>query len=232
MAAADAPAAAEPKHTIYVQNINEKVKKEQLKRALHGVFSQFGKIVDIVACRGKKLRGQAWVCFDQVSSATTALRQMQGFPFYDKPMRISFAKVESDVIAKRNGTFVPREKRPREEEKMEEAPAEEAAAAAPEPKKQATEAPKAAPMAPPPSAAPALPSNCLFAEGLPEDCTEMMLSMLFRQFNGFQEVRMVPGKTGIAFIDFENEVQAGIALQGLNGFKLTPTESLRLSYRR
>eukprot|EP00968_Pinguiococcus_pyrenoidosus_P021888 scaffold2952_cov312-Pinguiococcus_pyrenoidosus.AAC.3 len=49
--------------------------------------------------------------------------------------------------------------------------------------------------------------------GLPEDCNEMILGMLFQQYNGYQEVRMVPGKTGIAFVDFETEVQAGIALQ-------------------
>jgi RNA recognition motif-containing protein len=50
------------------------------------VFSQFGKILDIVACKTLKLRGQAWVVFDDVTAATNALRQMQGFPFYDKPM--------------------------------------------------------------------------------------------------------------------------------------------------
>lgn len=32
------------------------------------------------------MRGQAFVIFEEVSSATTALRSMQGFPFYDKPM--------------------------------------------------------------------------------------------------------------------------------------------------
>ena len=32
------------------------------------------------------MRGQAFVIFKEVSSATNALRGMQGFPFYDKPM--------------------------------------------------------------------------------------------------------------------------------------------------
>ena len=30
---------------------------------------------------------------------------MQGFPFYDKPMRIAFAKTDSDAIAKMKGTY-------------------------------------------------------------------------------------------------------------------------------
>ncbi|CAG7725272.1 unnamed protein product, partial [Allacma fusca] len=34
------------------------------------------------------------------NSASNALRSMQGFPFYDKPMRINYAKSDSDVIAK------------------------------------------------------------------------------------------------------------------------------------
>lgn len=32
------------------------------------------------------MRGQAFVIFKEMSSATNALRSMQGFPFYDKPM--------------------------------------------------------------------------------------------------------------------------------------------------
>ena len=30
---------------------------------------------------------------------------IQGFPFYDKPMRIAFAKTDSDAIAKMKGTY-------------------------------------------------------------------------------------------------------------------------------
>lgn len=33
-----------------------------------------------------KMRGQAFVIFKEVNSASNALRSMQGFPFYDKPM--------------------------------------------------------------------------------------------------------------------------------------------------
>lgn len=33
-----------------------------------------------------KMRGQAFVVFEDISSATNALRAMQGFPFYEKPM--------------------------------------------------------------------------------------------------------------------------------------------------
>ena len=76
------------------------------------------------------------------------------------------------------------------------------------------------------------PSNILFAQNLPEDCNDMALSMLFKTFTGFNEVRMAPGKKGIAFIEFADEITAGTALQGLHGFKLTPTQTLALSFAR
>ena len=53
---------------------------------MYAIFSQFGQILDIVALKTLKMRGQAFVIFKEVTSATNALRGMQGFPFYDKPM--------------------------------------------------------------------------------------------------------------------------------------------------
>lgn len=82
-----------------------------LKKSLYAIFSQFGQILDIVALKTLKMRGQAFVVFKEISSATNALRAMQGFPFYDKPMRIAYAKTDSDVIAKIKGTFTERPKK-------------------------------------------------------------------------------------------------------------------------
>lgn len=58
----------------------------ELKKSLHAVFSQFGKILEVLAFKTLKHKGQAWVVFEDVSSASEALKRMQGFPFYDKPM--------------------------------------------------------------------------------------------------------------------------------------------------
>ena len=58
----------------------------ELKKSLYAIFSQFGAILDIVAMKTLRMRGQAFVVFKDICSATTALRSMQGFPFYDKPM--------------------------------------------------------------------------------------------------------------------------------------------------
>ena len=98
-------------HTIYINNLNEKIKKDELKKSLYAIFSQFGQILDILVSRIMKMRGQAFVIFKEVTSATNALRSMLGFPFYDKPMRIQYAKTDSDIIAKMTGTFVERDRK-------------------------------------------------------------------------------------------------------------------------
>ena len=59
---------------------------QELKKSLNAVFSQFGKILDVLAFKTFKHKGQAWVIFEDVSSASEALKRMQGFPFYEKPM--------------------------------------------------------------------------------------------------------------------------------------------------
>ena len=61
-------------------------KLSELKKSLYAIFSQFGQILDIVALKTLKMRGQAFVIFKEINSATKALQSMQGFPFYDKPM--------------------------------------------------------------------------------------------------------------------------------------------------
>jgi len=60
----------------------------------------------------------------------------------------------------------------------------------------------------------------------------MMLSMLFQQFPNYKEVRLVPGKKGIAFVEFEDEVQAGVAMEGLQRFKITPENHMVISFAK
>jgi U2 small nuclear ribonucleoprotein B'' len=95
-------------HTLYINNLNEKLPIKELLTALHAVFSSFGKILEIVAAKTYKLRGQAWVIFDMASDAQRALSSLQSFPFYDKPLNLRFSRTASDVIRKRTGNFTER----------------------------------------------------------------------------------------------------------------------------
>ncbi|KAK4282514.1 hypothetical protein QN277_013879 [Acacia crassicarpa] len=229
-----------PNVTIYINNLNEKIKLDELKKSLHAVFSQFGKILEVLAFKTLKHKGQAWVVFEDVSSASNALRQMQGFPFYDKPMRIQYAKTKSDVIAKADGTFVPREKRKRHDEKGKKRkdqhdanqvgmginPAYGGAYGATPPISYPGGAKSMAPEAPAP------PNNILFVQNLPTETTPMMLQMLFLQYPGFKEVRMVETKPGIAFVEYGDEMQSTVAMQALQGFKITPQNPMLITYAK
>jgi len=76
------------------------------------------------------------------------------------------------------------------------------------------------------------PSNRLFVQNLPEECPELALSVLFQRFPGYKEVRMVPGKKGIAFVEFSTDVEAGVAMTGLQLFKITPEHMMQISYAK
>jgi len=100
-----------PNQTIYINNLNERIKKEELRKSLYAMFSQFGTVLDVVALKTLRMRGQAFVVFKDIPSATRAMRSMQNFPFYDKPMRIQFARGKSDIIAKMDGSYVEKIKK-------------------------------------------------------------------------------------------------------------------------
>ncbi|KAL9430699.1 hypothetical protein AB3S75_025988 [Citrus x aurantiifolia] len=220
-----------PNNTIYINSLNEKVKIDQLKQSLHAVFKQFGTILEILAFKTLKHKGQAWLVFKDVASATAAVEKMQGFPFYDKPMRIQYAKTKSDIIAKADGTFVPRERRKRHEEKGKKRkdqhdanqagmglnPAYAGAYGATPPLSQIPYPGGAKSVIP---EAPAPPNNILFVQNVPHDTTPMALQMFFSQFPGFKEVRMVEAKPGIAFVEYGDEMQATVAMQSLQSLKI------------
>ncbi|XP_073829614.1 U1 small nuclear ribonucleoprotein A snf [Musca autumnalis] len=211
-----------PNQTIYINNLNEKIKKEELKKSLYAIFSQFGQILDIVALKTLKMRGQAFVIFKEIASASNALRTMQGFPFYDKPMRIAYAKTDSDVVAKMKGTYKERPKKVKPPKPA--APAEDKK----DKKKKTTNAENSNPNAQ--SEQP--PNQILFLTNLPEETNEMMLSMLFNQFPGFKEVRLVPNRHDIAFVEFATELQSNAAKEALQGFKITPSHAMKITFAK
>jgi U2 small nuclear ribonucleoprotein B'' len=107
---------------LYVRNLNDKLPKEDLKRNLYMLFATYGVILDIVALKTMKMRGQAHVVFRDVDSSTQAMRALQGFTFFGKDMvrqdssnaspavtnevqQIAYAKSKSDTVAKLDGTY-------------------------------------------------------------------------------------------------------------------------------
>ncbi|KAL5266872.1 hypothetical protein ACHWQZ_G004048 [Mnemiopsis leidyi] len=238
-----------PQPTIYVNNLNDKVKKEELKKSLYAIFSQFGEILEIVAAKNLRARGQAFVVFKDINSASNALRSMQGFPFYEKPMRINYAKKKSDAVAKLDGSYVAKDKKSTKEKRK--APDQGGDAKRvmekampmmgmmqgmmqgmipPGMQPPVNNVPPMPPRPTPPQTGSEIPHKILFLQNLPPETTEMMLTMLFEQFPGFKETRLVPGRHDIAFVEFEVDQQASQAKQALNQFKITPKNAMSISF--
>lgn len=79
-------ALSQPNTTLYINNLNDKVNKEELRSQLYAIFTTYGKVIDVVATKSLKMRGQAFLVFTDLAAATTAMRACEGMMFYDKPM--------------------------------------------------------------------------------------------------------------------------------------------------
>ncbi|KAJ5142049.1 uncharacterized protein N7443_006765 [Penicillium atrosanguineum] len=102
----DAKATVPPNQTLYCTNLPDKLRKHDLRSSLYTLFSTYGTVLDVVAMKTNKMRGQAHVVFKDVQASTQAMRSLQGFDFFGKEMKIVYAKGASGVIAKLRGTYV------------------------------------------------------------------------------------------------------------------------------
>jgi len=187
--------------------------------------------LEIVVLRSDGLRGQAWVIFDSVVNATAALQAEQGFTFFGKDLKLAYAHETSDRIAKMDGTFVPKERRGKRNLTSDTTSVEKDAKMSKViTSQEAVDVSSNVTSTTAPSSISVVEavSNILFADSLPQDCNEMMLAMLFRQYHGYREVRMP--RPGLAFIEFDDEPHATVAYKALRGFKLTATDSMDLKY--
>lgn len=66
----------------------------------------------------------------------------------------------------------------------------------------------------------------------PPDHVSHCCSVSLCRFPGFKEVRLVPGKHDIAFVEFESDTQAGVAKDALQGFKITATCAMKITYSK
>jgi U2 small nuclear ribonucleoprotein B'' len=88
----------QPNNTLYINNLNDKVSKDELKVQLLALFATYGKVIDIVASKSQKMRGQAFLVFTDLAGATSAMRACEGMMFYDKPLvRVSINAFISDL---------------------------------------------------------------------------------------------------------------------------------------
>lgn len=91
--------------TIYINNINEKIEINTLKETLNNIFSTYGRILSINIKKTYQMKGQSFITYDSIESATNAIKSMNGKYIFGKQMKISYAKSKSDVTLKEKECF-------------------------------------------------------------------------------------------------------------------------------
>ncbi|OJA17010.1 hypothetical protein AZE42_00604 [Rhizopogon vesiculosus] len=213
---------SQPIPTLYINNLNDKINKEELRIQLYALFTTYGKVIDVIASKGPKMKGQAFLVFTDLASATTAMRACEGMVFYDKPMRITYAKSKSYATSKKEDpNFVPptsihanqnaallakvtvssADKRRRDEDMADGQPKSKREKSEEDSDGEEMEidedddaAPSHKPLdnIPPPTQH---PSARLFCTNLPQEVTDDVLSVLFQQHKGFQSTHVAPSPT-------------------------------------
>ncbi|CAD8083949.1 unnamed protein product [Paramecium primaurelia] len=210
-----------PKETLYVTGLNDKIRLEDLKFVLYILFSQFGEVLQIVMKKTQKLRGQAFIVFQNITYATNAKSALSGMMVYEKPLIIEFAYKKSVIFDRMEGKFYYKQKQQKELQPT--LPTDLI-----KEKKQKKLEDK-------------LNNNNIFNQGevnnvlliesLPSFVTENMLSELFRQYPGYSLIKLINAR-GLAFVEYQNDDQATVALKGLSNFKITPECQLKVKYAK
>lgn len=239
-------AALIPISTVYVQNLEERVKLETLLEALKILFSEYGAVVDIVAKKRLRARGQAFIVFDRPEDAENAMSNMQGFQLFGKPMKTAMARTSSDKSVQMKGTNddFAMHKKHRQEEKVKRQALEDAdgqerlRGQTRGSEKRIGRTTKAAGVKStngmtstviPDEYLP--PNKILFLQNVPDEYDVDALTALFGRFEGLIEVRVVPTRRGIAFVEYEAESGAIAAKESISGMTLGD-KVIKVTYQR
>lgn len=67
-----------------MSNLPDKLQKADLRRNLYFLFTGFGPVIDVVALKTMKARGQAFIVYRDTNTAAQAMRSLQGFEFFGR----------------------------------------------------------------------------------------------------------------------------------------------------
>ncbi|CAG8979870.1 hypothetical protein HYALB_00002643 [Hymenoscyphus albidus] len=77
------------------------------------------------------------------------------------------------------------------------------------------------------------PNKILFVQNLPDEYEVEALTAIFGRFEGFREVRLVPARRGLAFVEYESETGAISAKENTAGMALGAAQQIiKVTYQR
>ncbi|CAO3646469.1 unnamed protein product [Mucor hiemalis] len=217
------PLNTQPSRTVYVSNLNEKVKLDVLKNSLRTLFKQYGVVLDVVAHQNIRMRGQAFVAYPDEESAAKAIKELQHFCFTTSQW---FSNLLTD------GDFESHKKqRLAKKEEVSKLPLPGSHKPTFKASRPQTSSSHFNPTANIPDEY-LPPNNILFLQKLPETITQQQLIELFQRYPGFREVRMIPTKKSIAFVEYDNELQSAVARAELSGHSFGPGQDMKVTFAR
>lgn len=226
--------------TLYLRNIDEKIKIPKLKESLKELFGQYGTIIDIVAHKNIRLRGQAFVVFDELESAIKAHNSLTNQDFLGRPLIVQFAKTKSDATVLKNTpdqfeqhkqnrkplteakNALIRQAREQASKKRKASPATGESAPKRQAKKTASAEEEHAIELP--------PHKILFLEKLPDGIQQDTLVEIFKKYDGFIEVRLFTVRH-LGFVEYETDDQAIVAKADTEGLELGGSK-IKITYAK
>uniref|UniRef100_A0A915ENZ8 RRM domain-containing protein n=1 Tax=Ditylenchus dipsaci TaxID=166011 RepID=A0A915ENZ8_9BILA len=198
-----------PNNTLYIKNLPEKLKKEDLKKTLAQLFSPFGAIVDILC-------SIIFECADRLTSSSRTFCQgklesnccFQGENFDRSNKIIGCEREEKSKKKKTTKILAQSFKKPKRASNAMEISLPAAAVK--------TEV--------------APPHKILYVTRIPPDYDPQLLRQLFLSFAGLRDVRLIEGRPDIAFVEFESEMHATVVKKQLNKYHIIPDHPLSVVY--
>ncbi|BFU22500.1 U1snRNP-specific protein, putative [Entamoeba histolytica HM-1:IMSS-B] len=196
--------------TLYINNLDQSIKPNRIRDSLNTVFGAYGNVLQVCVRKSLKMRGQAFVIYDTKESAQFAMESLQNHELFDRPMHINYSKVESDIIVKKQGKEITRERKPKQIKVQIEKTLEHEES----PINQDIEKKESNETKLPPNSPTKYTNNRLFIKSVPQNVSKQRLEELFKQQEGFVEVRYIVIKgNAVAFIEFKDEISSEKAMQ-------------------
>ena len=229
-----------PCETLYIKNLNEKIKIDELKEALNKEFSQYGEIIEIRVRNTIRLKGQAFISFKTKEESSKAKKNLNDKLFLNKKLIIEFAKTPSDSILLLQGKLTENQKKIKdlsrkrkrdefyenlkneiEKEKNNNINNNEMIINAKDSNENEISI----------KINPEEVNKSLFVQGLNNSITNQTLIDLFNSLSGFKEVKYFPTK-GICFVEYDTVENATNALLKYDKFDLGNDCILRVSFSK
>lgn len=200
-------------HTVYVNHINEKIAQHKLQRVLRRLFGRYGTVLQVTSHGNLKMKGQAFITFEDAKSSEKAMAKLQNYPLFKKPISISLAKSESDdLVLKEGKTDLVEERKQKKAQRNEEQAKE----------KKSTDLGATSKLT---------KSQVKYWKSLPahkvlllqnvdkQHLSTEALETRFSNYASFETARAIPSRN-LAFINFENEDAATACLSAFDTTEL------------